>query len=73
MKIFVKVKANAKQARMERLDESHFAAWVKAPPIEGRANKAVIELAAGYFQVPKSHVEIISGQKSKQKTLEIRQ
>ncbi len=44
---------------------------VTAPPIEGRANQAVIELLADYFKVKKSAVRIIRGEKSKNKVVEI--
>ncbi len=44
---------------------------VTAPPIEGRANQAVIELLADYFAVTKSTVRIIKGEKSKNKVVEI--
>lgn len=37
---------------------------VKANPIEGKANKAIISLVAGTLGLPKSAVHIISGQTS---------
>ena len=45
--------------------------YVREPAIDGRANKAVTELLAKYFEVPKSHVQLVSGHKSKQKRFEI--
>jgi len=45
--------------------------FVREPAIDGKANKAVAELLAKYFEVPKSHVQIISGHKSKLKHFEI--
>lgn len=45
--------------------------YVREPAVEGRANKAVVELLAKYFEVPKSHIQIISGHKSKQKRFKI--
>ncbi|MGD8386123.1 MAG: DUF167 family protein [Desulfobacteraceae bacterium] len=45
---------------------------VKAPPLEGRANKALIALLAKALRVPKRDVEISSGEKSRDKTLLIR-
>jgi len=48
-----------------------FKVRVTAPPIEGRANQAVIELLAEYFKVRKSAIKIIRGEKSKNKIVEI--
>ena len=38
-----------------------------APPVEGKANEALVEFLAGYFGVPKRNVRIVSGLKSRQK------
>lgn len=71
MRIFVKVKPNAKVEKIEKIDETHFSVFVKAPPVEGKANEAVVELMASYFNVPKSRVKIISGFSSRNKVIEI--
>lgn len=71
MRLFVKVKPNAKISKIEKIDELHFSAFVKAPPIEGRANDELISLIADYFKVPKSRVKIISGLNARNKIVEI--
>jgi uncharacterized protein (TIGR00251 family) len=38
-----------------------------APPVEGRANAALVEFLAGYFGVPKRNVRIAAGLKSRRK------
>jgi hypothetical protein len=40
---------------------------VHAPPIEGRANSALIEFLADIFELPKSYIELVSGQLSRSK------
>ncbi|TMI82806.1 MAG: DUF167 domain-containing protein, partial [Bacillati bacterium ANGP1] len=40
-------------------------------PREGLANKAVVELLAEYFHVPRSRVRIIRGQAGRRKIVEI--
>ena len=45
---------------------------VKAPPLEGRANRALIALVAKTLRVPKRDVEIAGGERSRDKTLCIR-
>lgn len=44
---------------------------ITAPPVEGKANKALIEVLAEYFNVKKSAVKIIKGAKSKNKVIMI--
>jgi uncharacterized protein (TIGR00251 family) len=71
MKIFVKVKPRAKENKVEKIDDSNFTVFVKEAPIKGKANEAIIESLAEYFNVAKSDVEIIRGHKSKDKIIEI--
>jgi len=42
-----------------------------APPLEGRANQAVIEFFAQLFQIPRSSVTIASGETSRSKVVRI--
>ena len=44
---------------------------VTAPPVEGRANKAVKKLLAGQLGLSPSQVEIIAGERSREKLLRI--
>ena len=46
---------------------------VKAPPIDGKANKELIELLAKYFQIPKRNIEIKSGFTSRSKIIIIKE
>src|ERR1700745_2494788 len=40
---------------------------VNSPPIEGRANEALITLLAELFKVPRSHITLLSGATSRSK------
>lgn len=71
MRIFVKVKANAKQDLVEQTGDGFYNVLTKEPAYEGKANKALIELLAEHFKVPKSSVAIVGGKKSKIKSVEI--
>ena len=44
---------------------------IKSPPVDGAANAELIEMLAKFFDVPKSAVEILSGQTSKTKQVKI--
>lgn len=45
--------------------------YVTSPPDKGQANKQVIEMLAKYFKVPKSTVELISGESSRVKAIRL--
>lgn len=42
-----------------------------SPPVEGAANSLLVEFMAKKLGIPKSKIEIISGEKSRHKTLKI--
>jgi uncharacterized protein (TIGR00251 family) len=67
----VRVKPNAKIAGLEELGDGTWVARVKAPPVEGRANEALIALMAEHFGIRKSQVTIRSGATGRFKQLEI--
>lgn len=71
MKIAVTVKPNSKVEKVEQVEEGHYVVRVNVPPVEGKANKRVIELLSDYFKVPKSRIELASGGKSKKKIFKI--
>ncbi|MBI2500420.1 MAG: DUF167 domain-containing protein [Deltaproteobacteria bacterium] len=71
MKISLIVKPNSRKESVEELPDGVLQVRVNAPPIEGRANEAVIEVLAKHFSVPKSAVTILKGAKGKRKMVEI--
>lgn len=71
MKIFVTVKAKAKKNLVEKIDETHFKVLVTESPVKNKANLAVIKVLADYFDLPKSKIIFLSGEKSKQKAFEV--
>jgi len=42
-----------------------------APPVEGRANQALIEFLAKALDIPRSMIEIVAGQKGRNKLVAI--
>jgi uncharacterized protein (TIGR00251 family) len=71
MKWTIRVKLNSKNPRVELINPHELAVSVSAPPVEGKANKQVIELLSAYFKVPKTQVKILKGESSKIKVVEI--
>lgn len=71
MKINVKAKPEAREEKVEKVDETNFVVSVKEPPVQGRANSAIVRALADYFKVSNSQVRLISGFSSRQKVFEI--
>lgn len=69
--ILVKVKPNARQSRLERLEDGSWAADLKSPPVDGKANAELIGLVAKAFGCPKSAVDIKSGGASRIKRVTV--
>ena len=73
--IIEKNKEKAKQKQEKRgIYESQMreAAAVKTRTIENKANKALVEFFSKTFKVPKTKIEIIKGDTSKEKTILIK-
>jgi uncharacterized protein len=69
--IRVKVKPNARTSALAQLPDGSWVAQVKAPAIEGRANKELIALVAEHFHCAKAAVSIKSGSSGRLKLLRI--
>ena len=51
------------------LEEEFIKIKVTAQPIENKANKALVEFLSKQFKLPKTSIEIIKGDTSKEKTI----
>ncbi|MDO8486547.1 MAG: DUF167 domain-containing protein [Candidatus Staskawiczbacteria bacterium] len=71
MKIFIKAKPNAREEKVEKVDEQNYIVSVKEPPIKGQANNAIKNALAIYFKTGSSCIKIISGHTSRNKVVEI--
>jgi len=69
--IQVKVLPRSYINRIGYAENGVFKAKLTAPPVEGKANKALKELIAGRLRLPKGNVDITSGQRSRLKTVRI--
>lgn len=67
----IKAKPNARQSRLEQQEDGSWRAEIKASPVDGKANKALIELVARHFGLKKSQVSIKSGAGSRLKRVQI--
>lgn len=71
-KISVKVVPNSKIEQVQTSFDGAIKVWVKEKPVDGKANLALIELLSKHLDVPKSSIEIISGQKNRNKLIGIK-
>ena len=71
MKIAVKAQPSSREEIVEQTGPGQFSVSVKEPPVQGRANEAIVRALADYFDVSKTSVRITSGWTSRNKTLEI--
>ena len=46
-------------------------AKVKAPPVEGKANQALLDLLAGALGVPRGRLTLVSGEQSRNKRVRV--
>ena len=69
MRINIKAKPDSNENKVEKIDDQNFVVSVKDPPVQGRANRAVIKLLSEYFHTP--NVRIVSGHISRNKVVEI--
>lgn len=51
------------------LEEDFIKVKITAQPIENKANKALIEFLSKSFKIPKTNIDILKGETSKEKTL----
>lgn len=71
MKIQVIAHPNSRRPRVEADLLGTLHVYVSEPPLEGKANRAVTEALAKYFDTSKSKVLLVSGETSKNKVIEI--
>ena len=71
MLLRVRIIANGKQTRVIGKEDGIYKIKVAAPPIEGRANEALIKFLAKTLSIAPSLISITQGANNKFKTLEI--
>ena len=68
LKVSVHVTPRASRAKLLS-ERGRMRIWVTAPPEDGKANEAVRELVAKALGVPSYEVQIISGERGREKVL----
>ena len=71
MTLRVKVKPNARVSSLVQQPDRTWLARLKSPPVDGRANRELVELVAEHFHCRKSAVLIKSGASGRMKLLTV--
>ena len=71
MEIHAIVHPRSTKEHVENIGHNLFQVYVIAPPVDGKANQAVIALLAKYFNIRKNQIILIRGEKSKRKVFEV--
>ena len=68
----VRVSPNARRSGFEGLwNQTHLKVALTAPPVDGKANEALIEFLSDFFALRKSAINLISGQTGRIKKLDL--
>ena len=67
----VKVRPNARTNALVQQDDGTWVAQVKAPPVDGKANDALIALIARHFALRKSQVTVKHGATGRMKLVSV--
>ncbi|MFA6169879.1 MAG: DUF167 domain-containing protein [Candidatus Margulisiibacteriota bacterium] len=71
MLLTVRVVPNAKKERLVT-EGGRVKVYLNAPPVEGKANAALIDFLAEHYAVKRSAVRIVRGETSRTKVVEIK-
>lgn len=69
--IDILVQPRASRAKIGPMHDGRIKIAVTAPPVDGEANAAVIELLAKQLGIPRGNLEVIAGASSRRKTIKI--
>jgi hypothetical protein len=69
----LEVKVQPRSSRNQIVGEQAGVLKVKltAPPVEGEANAALVDFLSGYLKVPRKDINLIKGETSRHKIIEI--
>lgn len=61
----------AKKTEICGIYDGHIKIKINSPPVDGKANEALVQFLSGFLDIPKSSIEIIVGHKSRIKKIKI--
>jgi uncharacterized protein (TIGR00251 family) len=67
----ITVKPNARDSVLAQDAEGRWSARLRAPPVDGKANAALLALVAAHFGCPPSKVRLVGGAGSRTKRVDV--
>lgn len=71
--LYVQVKPGSSKESVEQLEDGSWLVRLRAKPVEGAANKALIEILSRTLNVPKSRISIVRGEAARFKKVLIQE
>jgi uncharacterized protein (TIGR00251 family) len=71
VRVDIEVKVRASQSRVLGVKANRLSVALAAPPVDGAANAALIETLAEHFDLPRRQVQLIAGDRSRRKVVEL--
>lgn len=71
IRLRVRVQPRARRSRIDGLLGDRLKLLLKAPPVDGKANAECIRLLASELSVRRSQIEILSGEKAREKLVQV--
>lgn len=65
------ISPRAKKSQFKGLHGEALKVAIASPPVDGKANEELIKFLASELQIPKSQIQIVSGETSKSKSVSI--
>jgi uncharacterized protein (TIGR00251 family) len=72
LEIRLHVQPRAKRCEISGIYDRALKVKVTAPPVDDAANRAIIDYFSSLLGIPKSNLQIVSGLKSRDKTMQIK-
>jgi uncharacterized protein (TIGR00251 family) len=72
VRLEVEVKVRASRTAILGIKSERLSVALAAPPVDNAANEALCRLLADQLSIPRKNVQIVGGDKSRRKILEIR-
>jgi uncharacterized protein (TIGR00251 family) len=72
VRVEVEVKVRASRTAVLGIKSERLSVSLSAPPVDGAANEALRRLLAEHFHLPRLSVQIVGGEKSRRKIVELR-
>lgn len=71
MHLTIIAKPKKKQEKIIQINPTTYAVSVKEPPVNGRANEAIIKSLTRYFSISPSEITLVSGHTTKIKVFDV--